>query len=172
MDQKRILLHRISYCKEISYPLLRAGYLSIGWAGYVNEKTQEDLTSGNLKDFETFVNANTNASSRYSLLRFVHLKKGDWVVVPHPYSFSVYEVLSNPITIWQLLLPEQIKDANNNPLSKDSRGFLLWKNKKGKEETSSNGNKKVFANFIFLPIDIFSINWMLVNFFFDNLTVF
>lgn len=139
MEQNRILLHRISYCGEISWPLLKAGYLSIGWADSVDEQNQEYLKNGNFKDFENRVYARAKSRNRFSLFRFVSLRKGDWVVVPQPYFFSVYEVLESPITVWQLPLSEQIK-CGNNILDKDSRGFLLWKDKNGQE----TGNKKVF----------------------------
>ena len=143
MEQNRILLHRISYCGEISHPLLKAGYLSIGWADFVNEQTQEYLKNGNFTDFEKFVNSKTKGRNRFSLFRFVRLRKGEWVVVPQSYSFSVYEVLESPITVWQLPLSEQIKYCNNI-LSKDSRGFFLWKDKNGQEVIFTDGNKKVF----------------------------
>lgn len=130
MEQHAILLHRISYFWPVAWPLLKAGYLSIGWSHYVNAQTDKALATRDLADFRKFVCQQDDPSrSRACLIRFVELKKGDWVVVPHPYMFSVYEVEENPITVHQLPLPENLTTVNGVKLEKNGDGFLVAQGK-------------------------------------------
>ena len=90
---KNYWLHRISHEWEASYPLLDAGYLSIGWSGLRNA---ENLQSEN--DFRKATDElDYGSRSRWSLWKFLHFQNGDWVVVPlFDKKFVIVEVTGRP----------------------------------------------------------------------------
>ena len=74
---KNYWLHRISHEWEISYPLLEKGYLSYGWNDFSNTDLLEKTKTEGWSYFESFMSKNNiTARSRYSLWRFLNLKKG------------------------------------------------------------------------------------------------
>ncbi len=116
-------LHRISHHAEVSYPLLKEGYLSTGWAYIPNPK---DF----IKDKNLFENEfkNYKPRSRFSLKRFVYgMNKGDYIVVPTSGKFSVYEIINEFVLAPDDLNVDNLKDWNNNKiiLGNDKR---LYKN--------------------------------------------
>ncbi len=131
MAGKNILLHRISYFADVSWPLLGRGYLSIGWSYYVNDETDKYLQARDLKSFQNFVFAQAKSRNRNCLMRFVQLKKGDWVVVPHPYMFSVYEVEEDPISVRHLNVPADFWAGNKRKIVKNALGLLAYDNPSG-----------------------------------------
>lgn len=131
MSTKNIILHRISYKADVSWPLLNAGYLSIGWSDFVNDETDRYVRERDFPSFQKFVLANATGKNRNCLLRFVQLKKGDWVVVPHPYMFSVYKVEENACTVRGLPKLSICSTGTDNikpgtSVIKNERGLLVY----------------------------------------------
>jgi predicted Mrr-cat superfamily restriction endonuclease len=114
-----IWLHRISHHSELSYPLLQKGYLSIGFSALACqdfiESIQADAGMANLN--QSFINQWGRLSkNRFDLWRFiVDMKIGDWVVVPSPGNFSIYEINGNPEPVGNLQ-PEGLVTWNNTPV--------------------------------------------------------
>lgn len=91
-DTKAIWQHRISYYEEVARPLLEGqGILTIGFS-------DANMNAGTLlRDEATAQATMTEIHDVFerrsaSLFRFAEMRKGDWVIVPQPYAFSVYEV--------------------------------------------------------------------------------
>ena len=91
-DTRTTWQHRISHYEEVARPLLEEqGILTIGFSeANVN-------ASAALRDEATAQAARTEihdffGRSSASLFRFAEMRKGDWVIVPQAYAFSVYEV--------------------------------------------------------------------------------
>lgn len=122
MPQEKILMHRISHCAAVSYPLLELGYVSIGWLDYA---THQDLPAQlDSLDFVRFVNRLGHNKNRHCLIRFVQLKPGDLLVIPRPGIFSVYRVTQSARPICQLSIPAHLKTTNNQPIVQNDRKFL------------------------------------------------
>ncbi len=91
-------LHRISHIQNVSRPLLEKGYLSIGFSDFSNEDFLVEVAEKKNRRFmdSTFKehpNWEYLPQSRFSLWRFLaEMRAGDWVVVPAPKTFSVYEL--------------------------------------------------------------------------------
>jgi predicted Mrr-cat superfamily restriction endonuclease len=104
-------LHRIGWLESVSYPLLEAGYMSIGFSDFstkifLEKSSEEDGVYFDNQFEEIWGNL---ARSRYSLWKFLaEMKKGDWVVIPSGGNFSVYEIVEN-----SAILPSsfEIKDG-------------------------------------------------------------
>jgi len=116
-------LHRISHHAEVSYPLIKEGYLSTGWACVPNPK--DFIKDKNLfeTEFKTY-----KPRSRFSLKRFVYgMVKGDYVIVPTSGKFSVFEIMDESVLTPEDLTIGNLKDWNNNKiiLGNDKR---LYKN--------------------------------------------
>jgi len=127
-----ILLHRISHCWQVSWPLLNAGYLSTGWQCLAeDEKEKIDDLLKNTTDFDQVTNLKfAGCRNRCSLQRFSKLKKGDWVVVPGYKMFSIYEVEESPISVQKLVLPDSFKDSFGKIIKKSEAGFLAYEDSK------------------------------------------
>jgi len=89
-------LHRISWLSNISYPLLKKGFLSIGWSDFSSE---EFLTKSSEVDSEYFDKVFLDEygclpKNRYYLWYFLaEMDEGDIVIVPSKWgTFSVYEI--------------------------------------------------------------------------------
>lgn len=136
--EKKIWLHRISYHKEVSYPLLDIGYLSIGFSDLAEPDFIEKVRGKNgQKEFE----ARTKewGRGRWGLWRFVvEMKKGDWVVVPNypNYTesgyFSIFELLDDePLCLSDDEFSKvfsEIKDWNGNKLVKGDDEYFYREN--------------------------------------------
>lgn len=133
-------LHRISHKSEASYPLLKEGYLSIGFSEFSNEEFLEKLRSEKLNDennaWEYFEQVNNEVwgelrRTRYNLWRFLYeFKIDDIVLVPMYKSFSLYKIVGNPIISGNLdiEIEEEIKGNGKDLLYKEDPidiGFLI-----------------------------------------------
>ena len=93
-------LHRISHEEEVSEPLLfKKNILSIGFSAVYKEDNNFISNCNNNKEaFETYIYKvyGERLRSRHSLWRFIYeMKEGDYVIVPRPRTFSVYEIEKN-----------------------------------------------------------------------------
>lgn len=91
-NPRNVWQHRIKYYEEVARPLLEEqGILTIGFSDV-------DENAGTLLcDETTAPAAMAEIHKGYgrrsaSLFRFAEMRKGDWVIVPQSYAFSVYEV--------------------------------------------------------------------------------
>lgn len=109
-------LHRITHLGEFSFPLLKNhNLLSIGFSDFIPDFLVEKDKIPNNEDFiervqqggvnyldDIFLHSWGNKDrARFHLFNFIRMNKGDWVVVPEPGKFSVYEILDHkacPIT--------------------------------------------------------------------------
>ncbi len=88
-------LHRISYEGNVSYSLLKMGYLTLGWSKFANSDILEAAREPEYKRFNPITEAmgEGNNRSRWCMWYFAKMEKGDKVVVPlYDGLFSVYEV--------------------------------------------------------------------------------
>ena len=96
-------LHRISHYAKISYPLIDAGYLSIGFSKMASAEFIEDAINGKEEAFhkaiiETYENIPRSSSNLWAFLN--QMKTGDVIVVPSWGTFSVYRITGEkPIVI-------------------------------------------------------------------------
>ena len=105
-------MHRVSHFNSFSRPLLENhGYLTIGFSDFLREY---DLIQRVRKEGEpairevmknTWGDVNQN---RWVLFRFLTMEKGDWVVVPGPGTFSVYEIKDDE--------PQKITDLSEDEI--------------------------------------------------------
>jgi len=115
----RYWLHRISYLDFISHPLLENGYLSIGFSDFTSEKFLKKVSEQDWEYFEEQFDKiwEDRPRGRYSLWNFIgEMEKGDWVLVPHWDTFSIYEIIEP-----KSILPSSYK------MSKD---FCDWNERK------------------------------------------
>ena len=108
-------LHRISYEREVSYPLLDNGLLSIGWSDFSNrefiDKTRLESMPYLDKCFQK--EWNYKPKNRYCLYRFIaEMDKGDIVIVPKYQSFDVYEILEKAVPVSEINLPDNLHTTN------------------------------------------------------------
>ncbi|OQB45703.1 MAG: Restriction endonuclease [bacterium ADurb.Bin157] len=128
-------LHRISHMAELSYPLLKKGILSIGWA----DCSEKDFLS-KAHDPQQFDVAfkevyKTLYRSRYSLWRFTsEMKQGDWVLVPSGNTFSIFELTEDAAFCLADLNVNGLKDCNGKIIVKGNDGGLY----KETDEKDSN----------------------------------
>ncbi len=116
-----IWLHRISHEGEISRPLLDNGFLSIGWSDLSSREFLNEIRVGGdygwkrmeEKFKEVYEHISTN---RYSFWRFtVDMKRGDWIIVPGPGNFGIYEALGEAVPVSEIPLPAGFKARNGSP---------------------------------------------------------
>lgn len=126
---RRYWLHRISYHQEVSYPLLAKGYLTIGFSDFL--KNEEFLAAMKQKTdnrwalFEQenrLIWGEKLRKTRYNLWRFLcEFEIGDWILVPSWGTFSVYEVISEPMVAGSAILGG-VKDWNGNDVIAGGEG--------------------------------------------------
>ena len=92
-------LHRISYYKSISSPLLeKENYLSIGgFANLYGDKLYDIVAKKDKKDFNKLLEEKSKFKSVPQLWRFLNFKKDDLIIVPNPYGkkFSIYKIIGD-----------------------------------------------------------------------------
>ncbi|MEQ3353706.1 restriction endonuclease [Aedoeadaptatus acetigenes] len=104
---KKYWLHRISHHGEVSYDLLKKGYLTIGWSSF-SEQPEEIIDTIKEKesdlDFRNYTERKgVTTRSRFSLWNFGKMKKGDTVLVPmYDGKFGVYRILEEMQSISNL----------------------------------------------------------------------
>lgn len=96
--EKKYWLHRISHHGEVSYDLLKKGYLTVGWSRFLDQpdkliETIKDKESGT--DFRDYTEKRgITTKGRWSLWYFGKMKVGDTVLVPmYGGKFGVYRIL-------------------------------------------------------------------------------
>ena len=109
-------LHRISHHEDISRPLLERGILergilTIGFSELSNDAFLDKATSAdNPEDLDSEIKKDYG-KTRFYIWRFLRgMSIGDWVLVPGPKVFSVYEIEGEPKTISDL----QLENADVN----------------------------------------------------------
>ncbi|GHV90625.1 hypothetical protein AGMMS50268_11280 [Spirochaetia bacterium] len=119
-------LHRISYLDYVSYPLLEAGYISIGWSDlstttFLKKSTDEE---GDYFDNQFNEKWGSLPKGRYSLWRFLaEMKKGDWVIVPSWKNFSIYEIMDpSAILPGSFEIKDNFTDWNGAKILHDGEG--------------------------------------------------
>lgn len=88
-------IHRISHVAELSYPLLNKGYLTIGFSDFISEETIEKVRSEGQDYIDSIFQEKwgKKPKTRFSLLNFLKISKGDMVIVPTSGAFSVCEIV-------------------------------------------------------------------------------
>lgn len=96
--KKKYWLHRISHHGEVSYDLLKKGYLTVGWSRFLDQpekliETIQDKESD--LDFRDYTEKRgITTTSRWSLWNLGQMKKDDIVLVPmYDSKFGVYRIL-------------------------------------------------------------------------------
>lgn len=96
--EKKYWLHRISHEGEVSYDLLKKGYLTIAWSLFLDHpdkliETIKDKDSD--LDFKNYTDRyDVRTRSRWALWNFGQMKVGDIVLVPmYGSKFGVYRIL-------------------------------------------------------------------------------
>jgi len=134
-----IWLHRISYCAEVSYPLLEKGYLSIGWSDFSTPEFIAEVCSENgWQNFEKHLEDWGSPRNRYNLWRFiVDMKKGDWAIVPMSNTFSIFEIEEDKaLSIPEIINLVEITDWSGNSVVIGENDYLY--NTGIKNETGDN----------------------------------
>lgn len=118
-QEPKYWLHRISWEWQVSYPLLKAGYLSIGWCDFGHEDILEKLQ----KDIQgTFIDiwGESAGRNRYYLMNFLFkMKKGDLVVVPKYGVFDIFKITEDKIYTIDTLDVSGLVDANKKKVVKE-----------------------------------------------------
>lgn len=96
--EKKYWLHRISHEGEVSYDLLRKGYLTIAWSLFLDhpDKLIETIKGKDSDlDFKIYTDSyDVSTRSRWALWNFGQMKVGDTVLVPmYGGKFGVYRIL-------------------------------------------------------------------------------
>lgn len=134
-------LHRISHKSEASYPLLKEGYLSIGFSDFSDQEFLDKLRSDKLINNEDdawkyFEQVNNEVwgelrRTRYNLWKFIYeFKIDDIVLVPMHKSFSLYKIVGEPILsgVLDIKIDGAIKGTGKKLLYKEDSidiGFLI-----------------------------------------------
>lgn len=124
-DNKRYWLHRISHHMSESYPLLEdRGLISIGWTGCV-EHYLEVLPSKTPDNWGWVPDLiDKKWRSRWSLMRFLEMNKGDCVIIPTWGAFFVCEVVSDDRLVPKDIDVNGLKNWNKIPFIKNENGFI------------------------------------------------
>ena len=128
-------LHRITggdNALPLSSALLGKGYLSIGWRDFSTEEYLAKLQSGGSQFDQVFADEGWGLPrNRWNLWRFVvEMAPGDLVVVPRPYTFSVYQIVDEKVYTNESIDPALLIDWNGDKVT------LI--------EDSSNKNKYLY----------------------------
>jgi hypothetical protein len=127
---KSYWIHRISHCWDVSKVLFDKGYLTIGWAKYAaDEELINAVKTNGEKGFNAyFETQNDSSRSRWSLYRFLNIKKDDTVIIPlYSGEFAIADVEESCKTIRNLPFDEFL--SLNNTLIKNC-GNLVYEEEK------------------------------------------
>lgn len=122
-------LHRITggdYALPLSSALLDKGYLSIGWSDFSTEEYLGIIKAGGNEFDKMFMDAGWGLPrNRWNLWRFVYaMAPGDLVLVPQPYSFSVYKIADKTVYSNETIDGTLLVDWNGNKVSLGEDGYL------------------------------------------------
>ncbi|MCM1220432.1 MAG: restriction endonuclease [Lachnospiraceae bacterium] len=104
-------MHRIKHEWEVSYALLKKGYLSLGWSKVSGQDIIDSIENDSFNRFcETADIAQHR--SRWNIWYFAHFKAGDIVVVPQfGGMFEIFEVIECMKPVGQLEFTEFIDEV-------------------------------------------------------------
>lgn len=125
-------LHRISHYARVSYPLINADYLSIGFSDFSTDDFVENAFNGNEQFFSSAFQTAWGylPRNRWTLWRFLkEMKKDDIILVPGWGTFSVYRIVGErPVAVQSVIdqLPSKDWTENNIDWKNIDLGFL-WK---------------------------------------------
>ncbi len=110
----------------LSSALLDKGYLSIGWSDFSTEEYLGIIKAGGNEFDKMFMDAGWGLPrNRWNLWRFVYaMAPGDLVVVPQPYSFSVYKIADKTVYSNETIDGTLLVDWNGNKVSLGEDGYL------------------------------------------------
>ena len=120
-------LHRVSHEGGLSNVLLeKRGELSIGFSDFSDDKSLNRILS-NPDEVDAVMREGWGglSKSRFSLRRFLcEMKRGDYVLVPSSYTFSVYEIVGDKPFSNESLDTDGLRDVWGNPVSLKEDGYL------------------------------------------------
>ncbi|MDX1718699.1 MAG: restriction endonuclease [Salegentibacter mishustinae] len=122
-------LHRISHVAELSYPLLKKGYLSIGFSDFTGEDFLNKVLAGDEKYFRDQFEDEWGSvpRTRHNLWRFLHFSKGDIVIVPSWQTFYVCEIIDDGPMVPAKAYSENLKAWGGKPVNVSTHGNHLIK---------------------------------------------
>lgn len=128
--QRHYWLHREAYEGDIAFPLLSKGYLCYGWLYCALDEEfmrllDEHSLTWSLMESKLFdIFQAPLARNRYCLWRFIDsMKIGDWVVVPSPGEFSVFEIIEDKVYAAKDI-PDEIINELHLPIHRGCDGFF------------------------------------------------
>lgn len=128
--QRHYWLHREAYEGDIAFPLLSRGYLCYGWVycamdeDFMRHLDEHTMTWDLMESMLVEIYQSPLARNRYCLWRFFDsMKKGDWVVVPSPGEFAVYEITDEKVYAAKEIPDDIIKDLEL-PIHRGEDGFF------------------------------------------------
>lgn len=120
-------LHRISHESGLSNVLLeKRNELSIGFSDFSDNKSLTRILS-NPDEIDAVMQEEWGglSKSRFSLRRFLcEMKQGDYVLVPTPYTFSIYEIVGDKPFSNESLDTNRLCDVWENPVLLEKDGYL------------------------------------------------
>ncbi len=140
-ENKNYWMHRITHEREVKEALLNdEGLLLTGWGAMSNDSFLEKVLGKGKQDFDTVYSLATGGTDPYSewkrtlphkrffLYMFLNeFKAGDYVVVPGPKDFCIYEIVSD-----KPFSKEHIMEAIVNP---DKQNIIKEGNKYYRKDT-------------------------------------
>ena len=132
MRAKKYWMHRISYCGEISWNLLEKDILSYGFSEFSYEK---DILTCDKTGFDNIFKEvwNELPRTRHQLWQYLReMKTGDWVIVPSPGHFSVYEITGEHPLLPEDIAVDDLKTSYGDRVNLSSEKLLCY--------TDSTGN--------------------------------
>lgn len=124
----RYWLHRISHEWDVSYKLLSAGYLSVGWSALAGSGIERVARSAaNSQPLEALMREHGYqvSRSRWNLWNFCNFSHDDFVVVPlFNGEFSIYKVVRSSIPISELSGFSDFVSEDGSRIVRDEKGLL------------------------------------------------
>ncbi len=120
--EKRYYLHRISHEGNVSYSLMRMGYITLGWPDFVDSGILDAAREDGYPRFDIITEqyGEKQSRSRWNMWYFARLNVGDYIVVPlYEGKFSVFEAveLAKPITELESELPSVTGEWEKHTIS-------------------------------------------------------
>lgn len=105
MNEKKYWMHRISHEVNVSYSLLKKGYLTIGFAEFLDEyNIIEEIKTRELPYLDELCldRWGKKLRSRYGLLRFINFQVNDIVLLPRGKKFGFFQIVETAQSIKEL----------------------------------------------------------------------
>lgn len=129
---KNYWLHRITggdNALRFSYPLLfNHNYLSIGWCDMSEDEVLKNIEERGIQAINEWMQGENWGlpRNRWNLCRFIcEMKKGDIVIVPTQYVFSVFEIVDNTIYSNESIDKNIFIDWDGKAATMDDRGYMV-----------------------------------------------